>query len=318
MALLLNEELIDEGLYIGQESPDGTSEYESKVVDWYNWGFRKVIVGGGEFLPDSNPEWWWLRKQGSLILQPIIDAGTVEVTNNTTTVDFSITPTSAVDRHLKVEGHPDVFRVISPRTKATEFTIDTIYTGPTNAAASYRLMQLDYDLASDCDRLFSRMYEYRNNVRHRPGIAGVDLYRMWEEYPIEQASQGTPVLFAPLTDTSVRFSHYGGSEADDFRRVEYRYLFQPSDLADDANEPIIPRRHRSVLSELLGFRILRDKGNNLDRIISQIQASLRAMEQENNDRLSDIDDNYGRVVTRQRDRDRFLRPLRTESGSIIG
>ena len=72
------------------------------------------------------------------------------MTNNNAAITFSSAPAvSVAGRHFKVEGHPDVF-IISTHTAATAAaTLDTVYTGDTAAAAAYKVMKLDYDLAAD-------------------------------------------------------------------------------------------------------------------------------------------------------------------------
>jgi len=274
MTLSTNQELLNFALFNGQEPTDGSSDYATEIVNWYNWGFRTILEGGNEFLQAKNPDWWWLNKEGNLILQPTYDTGTVSVTNNSNAITFSASITdSMAGRHFRVENTGSIYK-ISAHTAGTDTgTLDSVYTEDTNSAANYKLMKLDYDLASDVLAITGSMKPQGGGE-----IIHADPSEIEQRYPLYDVQSGTPKLFGMLSETSVRFSHYGETEDNDFIRVDYDYIYRPSDLANDSNEPPIPLQYRHVLSDLALFKLLLDKEDSRATDIgAQAKGTINAM-----------------------------------------
>ena len=312
-------DLLDDILDRAGELTDGTSDFNAAAIRHLNSAYQGILGGGSELDPTIHENWWWMRTddQGVLTLNPVISAGTINVTNNSTSVTFSSGPTPSVaGRHFKVDDHADVFIISAHSGGATSATLESVYTGGTNTAVSYRVMQLDYDLNSSLIALTQQMTSYQDGRQGIPGITLAELDRKW---PKESLSSGVPRNFAMIGDQKVRFSHYGGTSSTDLIKVDYEYSAEPADLADDSNEPIVPRIHRRILSNWALSLLLEEKGDNRAGSAGVLaQRGLQAMKLENRKRLSDMSEGFGKIYPRLEQLQRFKGPLRTESGLIIG
>jgi len=148
---------------------------------------------------------------------------------------------------------------------------------------------------------------------------GMDLTQLEEGWPLQEAQPGTPQAFAPVGETKVRFSHYGGLTSTDLIRLEYDYLYRPADLTDSmTEEPTVPRQYRKVLADLGLFYLLLDKNDSRVEGIGNIaKASIKSMKRENDSRWARMGREAGRIVPRQEGNYR-RGPLRTSGGLIIG
>lgn len=293
----------------------GTSEWDTKAVDYLNRVYKALCAGSSEFLPEFVEDWWWMRARGNLILDPVITDGTVAVTNGFNAITFSVPP--GVDVNLwrfRVKGHPDVFTIAS--IAGGSATIDTVYTGPTDTAAEYELMHVDYDLSASVQAIISPIISFREN----PQLFGTTSERMDFLFPLQRLSAGVPKAFALVDDQRVRFSH-GGLTDGTSMRMEYRYRPVATDLANTSSSiPLVPEQYRHLLSDMALVYVYTDK--NDDRLASVGTAArmgLTAMVRENRRRLTKIDQFSGAIVTRQgQARHNEGKLLRTETGLIIG
>ena len=178
-------------------------------------------------------------------------------------------------------------------------------------------MQFDYSLATDVLYLTSPFYAYQSG---RGEIEGIDLDEMRSKWPLEDKYSGVPQKFSMIGQRSVRFSHYGGTDSTDLIKADYEYIYEPSDLADDSNQPLVPREYRKILADWALVFLYSDKSDSraTDALKLAING-LRSMASEQRRRQNRFGGkNFARIHTRQADLSRFTRPLRTESGHIIG
>lgn len=316
--LTTSADLLDNILTRAGELTDGTSDLEALTLDFLNRAYRAIWAGGGEIEPTINCVWWWLRAddQGVLTLNPTISDGTVSVTNNSTSITFSSGPTPSVaGRHFKVNDHADVFIVSSHTAGNTAATLESVYTGTTDTAANYDVFQLDYDLASDLLYLSAPMHAFQDG---RIEIYGITLAELARDWPLNLVYTGVPRRFAMIGTQKVRFSHGGGTSSTDLIKIDYEYTKVPSDLADDANEPLIPLAHRSIIADYALSLLLAKKEDSQANIYADLaRRGLVAMYGEHTYRTARSGSNYGKILPRQGDVDRLTEPLRTESGVII-
>lgn len=317
--LTYSSELLDDILFRSDELTDGTSDHESQALVYLNRAYRSLYMGGVEFFPDGGSElWWWLNTGSSnIIMQPTITTGTISVTNNNASVTFSgnITPDLTDGWYLKVDDHPDIFKFSVHGGNQNSATLDSVYTGDTDTAASYRLMKLEYDLASDVLYLSDKMH---CNQDSQYDVHGMALSQMKERYPLHLLDSGVPNAFAPVSETRVMFNSYG-STSGDYIRVDYDYLKRPADLTDSAaEEPIVPLQYRHVLADMAVYFIHMDKENDrMNLAYNQAKGGIMAMKKENRSRHAKIGE-AGRIYTRQSNYRYLRRTLRTESGIILG
>jgi hypothetical protein len=262
-----------------------------------------------------------MKAENTLVLSPVYDTGTVNVTQNSATAFFSTSPTdidgndeSKQGWFLRIDEKPDVYKLSSHVITATQMTLDSVYTDDTDATASFKLFKLDYSLQSDVLRVLAPMTEFR----HKTPIYGLSDEVMEFNWPLGSISFGSPDRFSMQDETTVRFNR-GGSDNDELIKIDYDYLQRPSDLADDTNEPIIPEQFRYVLSDFLRAIILEDKEDTrTGDAYLQARAGLRAMARENRSRMAKYG-SPGAIFPRQSEiGSRARGPLRTETGLIIG
>lgn len=299
------------------EPTDGSSDFVDQALTYINRAYQAIALGGSEFAPQINETWWWLKKAdpGILTIKRPIFNGTVLVTEGSTSITFSVSHTEdLLGRHFKIDDHEDVFK-ISAHGGGTAATLDSIYTGLTNAAASYKAMKLIYSLATDVLYITSPIIVYRGNNLE---ISGISEEVMDRTYPLRNTYPGISKAFSMVGEKTIRLSHYGILDED--YRSQYKYLQIPPDLTNTTNEtPIIPKHYRKILSDAALFFLYKTK--NDDRADGEgisVNNQLAAMQRDHVNRLARISKNYGHIITRPGQVGRFQEPLRTESGLIIG
>lgn len=323
MALSTNAELLDQALFVAGETTSGNSDYETQALTWYIEAYRKLWMGGNEWVKDENPNWWWLKTDANLILNPVIDPSntgpaSVAVTNNSAAITFSasITPTM-VGRFVKIGSHKDVFQILTHTSGTAAMTLDSVYTGLTStAAADYRIMQLEYDFQTDILafvgplKMQSDPYEI-----HLTSMEDMD-----RKFPLTLVQSGTPAWFAPVDEDTFRFSHYGGLLSTDFIRVDYEYLQRPSDPADDALELPIPLQFRTILSDMVAVKIFFDKEEQrTGDLAAATKANIESMIAWNRSKWNRASGRRAHIYPRSDQKHmNTTGPLRTASGLIIG
>lgn len=318
--LKFTSEILDDIQFRAGEPTTSDSDFYDQALKQLNRAYRIIWMGGGELVPEMNEPWLWLKKDppGTVILQPVYTTGTVSVTNNDTSVTFSGVINTDLDGwFLKINDHPDVFRIASHTSGSASATLDSVYTGPTDTAESFTLMKLEYELASDFLRVIAPM---RVQAEGRSEIDGIDLSSLDFNYPLTYVAAGVPEAFSLVTESKVRFSHAGGTDSTQLIRVEYDYLRRPDDLTDSGSEePAIPLHYRHILSDVGLYLLFEDKGDlRAEAVGLQARAGLKAMAADNRARLQQMSRTFGKIITRPGRTSRFQRVLRTASGLIVG
>lgn len=289
--------------------------WNSKAVDYLNRAYRALCAGASEYLPEFVDDWWWMRDTGTLILDPP-QTGSVAVTKGSANITFAIGPTdSMVGRRLRIISHPDLFQVLTHTAGAAAAVLDTVYTGDTNAAAEYLAMKTEYALSSSVSFLISPMMAYREVNQ----IIGMTPERMDQIFPLSRLQTGAPIAFALENIRTVRFSH-GGLRDGRSMRVDYRFKPTVSDLVDSPSSiPLVPLEFRHLLSDMALTYLFVDKNDDRAAASSaSARSGLAAMVRMNRRNITKIDPRAGHIYARQGYRIDQLRPLRTESGHIIG
>lgn len=315
MAILDNTRaLVDDALFRAGEIP-GSSEWDTKAVEYITREYRALCAGASEFLPEVISDWWWMRSSGVLTILPTF-SGIAAVIKDSAAVTLSAVP--AIDltgRYFKAAEQPDIFIIASQ--VGTAVTLDSPYTGPTSAATTFKATRLTYFLNANVSALLSPIRSFREN----PQIMGMSPERMDTLFPVGYRSMsGVPQAFALEDEQTIRFSH-GGRDDDVSMRMEYRYRPAVVDLAYDVSSiPLVPIQYRHVLSDMTLVYLYNDKNDDrLAAIGTSVRSTLGAMTRENKRRLTKMDMNVGKIFPRQGHlRRNFEHALRTESGLIIG
>lgn len=310
------KEIKEDVLQRGSESPT-SSPYNDQVIRYINRVYRTLCSGASEFLPEYVDDWWWMRSSGILTILPT-QLGALSVTQDSAAITFGIAPTVSVAGYkIKVDAHPEVFTIATHTALDTAATLDSVYTGPTSGAATYKLMKTSYPLAAAVNALMSPMIGYRGISK----IVGVTPERMDDQYPLSALAPGVPQSFSLESDTTVRFSH-GGLLNGQSMRVEYRYRPSVSELTDNTSSlPIVPLQWRHLLSDMALTYLLLDKNDDRSNAIAlSARTGLAAMLKENRRRLTKMGGDYtGKIFPRQdAQHSNRIDLLRTSSGLIIG
>ncbi len=311
--LTTSADILDDALFRCGEATDTSSDFYNDAINHLNRGYREVWMGGGAIHPQVNEDWWWLRAEASLILDPITKTGTVSVTQNNATITFSSAPAdSKTGWFFKVDDHNDVFKISSHTGGNTNATLDTVYTGDTDATASYRVMNVEYDLASDFMKLVGPMRQYQKPPFN---ILVQSSRSVEDDYPFHKIASGAPTRGFFIDTNTVRFNAYGDEDGD-YIRVDYDYLKQPTALADDSNEPLMPLQYRHILSDIVCMYLMTDKNDTraVDMGVLAKQG-LIGMQRENRQRWAAMGV-PGKITPRQDLLPR--RVLKTEGGLVLG
>ena len=296
--LKFSSDLLEYILFEAGEKTDGTSDFDAQALIWLNANYKKIWQGGSEFDPDINEDWTWLRKSGNIILEAKITTGTVSVTNNSATATLSASQsTDVVNWFFKVDDHEGVFQIATHGGASATLTLDSVYTGDTNAAASYKLVKLEYTLASDAIEILSPMetaFKANRRFNYDGKIQGVSLTAV--PWRVELLA-GIPEFFSQIDETTIRFNRYAD---EDLVRIDYRYKKRPADLTDSGSEePLVPLHHRHVLANMALFDLFKVKNDDRADTTSLIaKQGLKSMAVENQNRLSQMDGTYGRIIPR--------------------
>lgn len=316
--LTTNHDIINDALFRAGEPVDSSSDFYVQAVSDYNRVHQSMCSGGSELLPDANENWWWMRKAspGVITLQPSFN-GTAAVVNNSANVTLSATYATSLAKAFFYAPNSggDIYRVLSHVAGTAAVVLDSVWTDVTNAALTVRAVQLEYDLASDVHAIFGAMKGNRSGIYR---VDGCELEQLEDEYPVQLLSAGQPKLFAMVGEQRVRFSHYPGDLVTDLLRLEYDYKVVATDLADDANTPLVPREYRRLLSDFLLYFIYMSKNDDrATQVLNTAQAGLMAMVKENRKRLMKMGAMFGALIPRQDQLNTFRRTPRTTSGLLL-
>ena len=316
MPLSNARELKEDVLFRASEPLTG-SGWNTKVIDYINRVYRTLSTGASEFLPEYVEDWWWMRQEASILLEPVYDTGTVAVIQGSTAITFSPAPAdSQAGRRLRIKSGsapPDLFVIATHTAGAGPAVLDGAYTGETNVAASFDSMKVEYALSAAVQVLMSPIVAFQMPDR----IFGVPPERMDELFPLVRLRPGIPQCFALEDERTVRFSH-GGKTNGKQMRVEYRFRPFVTDLTDSISSiPLVPTQWMHVLSDMALVYVLLDKNDDRSNAAALgARTGLAAMLKENRRRNVKMDYLAGHIAPRAGGKAKG--PLRTESGLIIG
>lgn len=318
MPYITTRDLKNDILFRASE-PGSVADWGSAAIDYLNRVYNTLCAGASEFLPEYVDDWWWLRDRGVLTLLPAITTGTIAVTEGSASVTFSSAPAaSTVGYRLRIDNHPEIFEISAHTAAATAATLDSVYTGDTDAAATYKLMKVTYALDADVQAITGPISGFRNN----PQIIGISPERMDDLFPLASINPGVPTAFSLESEQSVRFSH-GGRDDGKSMRVEYRFRPIVTPLTDsESSIPLVPIQWRHILADMALTYVLLDRNDDRSNAVAlAARTGLAGMLKENRRRLKKMGGEtvghiYPRASTVFPRRD--TGPLRTESGLIIG
>lgn len=316
-----SSDLVADILFRAGESSNGSSDFDAVALQYLNRAYQALVMGGGEVDSECNEDWWWARKYppGVLNLTPSLIDGTATVTNGSVSITLSSPPSFAATNYFfQTTDHPDIFRTALHLPFGSSVTLDAAYTG-SSGTKSYRLFKAEYDIAADSIRVIAPMRVYQNSASE---IDGVELSSLERDCPLSHIESGTPSQFAFITESKVRFNRFGplANTSPNLIRVEYDYVYRPDDLTGGTTEePIVPRQYRKLLADIALTFLFVDKNDDRAVLIASLaKKGLQAMVREQRSRMINYSRSLGTITPRLNKSSKYVRPLRTENGTIIG
>jgi hypothetical protein len=296
MALITTDDLKADALWRAGEPTDGSSDYDSKVMDHMQSVYDTFVNGGTlgtkdvaqaaglyEHLVDiPTTDWMWLRKfppyafnttpaiigsSASVPLNQGTQIGTVTVTNGSTTITFSVAPAVSVQGwRLKLltqgGGIPNppitVPRIVSHTAGATTATLDAAWNQETQTVNNFVIYQAEYSMPSDFVRFCEAWMVQGGWVggSAQPRLDVGSYEQVMNLFPLGGYNQGPPNAAGRLSTGVLMVNRW-----DTFSyRIEGSYIFQPDTLAIGvAQEPLIPVRYRHALSIGAAMLVALDK-----------------------------------------------------------
>jgi hypothetical protein len=245
------------------ELTNGNSDYDTIVEEQMNSLLRSIFSGSNEFDVDLGEPWEWAKAEfsGVLTLIPPYATGTVALTQGSSGATLSTAPTglgSLRGHYLMAQNNTTIYRIVEHTADATGLTLDQIYLEDTAAAATFKIIKLDYELLPQgyfdsspirVERLIGPMRCFKaNSLDGGTEIEGLDTKAFEKKFPRAVMLGGIPENFTTSFETNgvmtVRFSHY---QIEDKLRVEYDYIpvaphqclveFEDSDMALTKSSP---------------------------------------------------------------------------------
>lgn len=301
---LLNEVLANVG-----ELTNGSSRFADRALGYLNKFNQEFHSGGSLLALNFGQVWTWAKHEhpGVLILQPPYETGTVALTQGSASGTFSGAPAaSQAGKYLMVTGNSDMARIMSHTAGATAFTLDAAYTGATAAAATFKAVELEYDLDPEDGisvlRLAGQMEVHKLSGIGKPyQIAALDYSELKSSFPMAALRSGIPSHYAVVSrgsDTTlrVRFSTY----VTEATRVEYEFVPVPTPLtASSESIPRMLREHRDVLAHAATFKLMLDRNDSRhEKYLSMAQAKLEAMAGTERKEKGNSNRDRGRLIAR--------------------
>lgn len=311
-------DLVKDVLFRAGEPTGGASAYQDRALQYVNRAYQALWLGGSEIDPKINETWWWLQREGTLIL-PAAVKGSATVTEGSATVSLDPAPASSLAGwHIRFEGRSTVYRIDAHTGGVASVTLDQDYL-EASGELDFVAFKIEYDLADDIldGKVITPMRAHR---QHEWGskIEGVALDALWMNAPLTAIQAGVPFEYTQISETKVRFNRYVGPNEKPLR-VDYWYFFEPSELVNEANEePVVPLAYRRILADVATYWLFLDKADaRADAAVLAAKSLLKAMQREHRKRLA-LAGSMGQIYPRRPARANSRGLLRTESGSIIG
>lgn len=184
--------------------------------------------------------WSALRKEGEFLINTAKSTGTVAVTRNSTSVVGSGTAFASTDvgRQFQAGLRAPTYTITAVDVGAQTLTLDRVFGGDSNAAATYRIMDLYLTVPTDFQR-FMHVLDPKMNWRIRHGM-GQDELASWDP---ARTMAGTPWAIVDARFNSAGRPQYEVWPASlSERNYPYYYVARAGDLINDDDTPFYPLR----------------------------------------------------------------------------
>lgn len=294
-------DLIRDALWRAGEPTDGSSDYQGRVLDYFNRVQLGLLLGGPFGTADqqlaSLPllDWWWARSVALLTTLPAVTAGTVSLASGSTAVTFSVAPAvSLQDRWLRVGERPLVPRIVSHSAGATTATLDTPWPDTTVTGEPFVAAALTLPLPDDWLRAAGPGTVVSLDPPAVGELAIVDWSTLEATAPRASLAEGLPTLAALVGPRTLELRRWTRTAA----RIELPYVRLAPTLTPDGT-PLLPPHHRPLLAIGAAALVLLDKADDkVTSVVSEFRAAFSAMAQEHWGTLRRMGPQFGQIRPR--------------------
>lgn len=325
-------DLRNDALWIAGEAQTSASSYYARSLAYLNAVLIGLVSGGPLGAVSLVAiDWWWANKPiyGELAIPNAFNTTpgsvTLATTQGSTTITFTGMPgsTSLKDYRISFLDDQDQVMYITAHTAgAATATVQTAWQKTARSATNQFVAWQDF-LVLPTD--FGRFTTPLKIGRYPYEIELTDAETLERRYPRNRLWLGTPVTAALTHEQSgsgyvtpaLRMSHM---LQDGPIVAWFEYLAKVTELVDSAGteEPPMPHQHRRVLSLGAAYLMLFDKVDSKAQTVQRMfMDAWEAMAEEHYRQTSD-NENFGRILSRQRDVASRRFPLRSPSGFIYG
>jgi len=149
-------------------------------------------------------------------------------------------------------------------------------------------------------RLIEPIRSHRQSERDAL-IMGIAPLKFMYEYPVHRVPEKTPTAFTKIEEDQdgrviIRFNGYPSEK----KKLDVHYIPVPRDLKDNTkSRPLFPRNAVEVLEYGTAYHLLLEKEDSKAQVFLQLaQAGLAALEKRNREQMRKTDDNFGEIITR--------------------
>lgn len=220
-------------------------------------------------------DWYWRKFDRDYVFSPAITTGTVSVTNGSRAVVFAglTLNLSYAGRSFKVTGTNTLYRIIGINTGTNTAYLSTNYIDQTNATATFKIYSYEMPLPPDCDEVVQIYFDYPVNgyasgPRQVEAINVLQFNRAlsnsidYRAFPMAYTRDGKIAAesLPPLDIMLLDYDFLGGDpydqvdkfrifpiEPDITRVLHMNYSVHVENMADNSDEPLMPRDDRWTL-----------------------------------------------------------------------
>lgn len=193
--------------------------------------------------------WPWLRGFVQKEHKPFLANGTVAVTPDSTTITFSVAPTTSKAGYLfSIDSFSEIYQITAHTANTTTATISTPYTGTLQTAATYKVWTDSIILPTDCRETVEVFHSFYNKPLE--GIGLQELRRRVTENPFVQARPEVYSTYDYVGDedsTRYRVMKLHPAIYSNSTTLSIDYVREVAPLDLDSDEPVMPAEDRVVL-----------------------------------------------------------------------
>lgn len=194
-------------------------------------------------------QWNWLKRIGSININPIYSTGTLTLTNNATTCVLATGtwPTYADNGFCKIQVLGKWYRITSGSKSGQSVSLTDTFYETTGSTYGYTLYQDTYALASDCLR-FGRMFPgmFWGN---EPNQEAYETILSW--YNVNSSGQNYPRSYGLANNNHIIIFPYPTSTHD----LRYLYYAQPATLVNLTDQADWDPMHLEVLQRAIDHQL---------------------------------------------------------------